>query len=96
MTELAAKVSESDKDGTSHVLVSLVNPGWVLTDIMRSSPPTFQKFNRVAGKLISRTPEEGGRILVNAAEGGKHTHGKYLDDCKVGKYVSTFHMPFVC
>jgi hypothetical protein len=36
-------------------------------------------------KTIARTTEVGGRILVNAAEGGPETHGQYLDDCKIGK-----------
>jgi NAD(P)-dependent dehydrogenase (short-subunit alcohol dehydrogenase family) len=85
VTELADRLSKSTKDGARRIVISLVNPGWVLTDIMRSSSTTFQTFNKVVGKIVARTPEEGGRILVNAAEGGVETHGKYLDDCKPGK-----------
>jgi len=85
VTELASRLSDSTKDGAQRIVTPLVNPGWVLTDIMRSSSGMFQTFNKVVGKIVARTPEEGGRILVSAAEGKVDTHGKYLDDCKPGK-----------
>lgn len=81
--ELAASVTHSSKPG--NITVSLINPGFVKTEIMREASPVFALFVAGLAKIYSRTPEEGGRILVSAAEGGKETHGQYLDDCKVGK-----------
>jgi hypothetical protein len=67
----------------------VVNPGFVATQIMRHSGPAFQVYLKVLQKLLSRTPEEGSRTLVHAAYGGEETHGQYLDDCNVARYVSS-------
>ncbi|KAH8884413.1 NAD(P)-binding protein [Thozetella sp. PMI_491] len=83
--ELAARLSASERPGASRVIVSVVNPGWVLTDIMRSASRSFQRMNSTVGKAVARTPDEGGRILVAAAQGGKETHGRYLNNCKPGR-----------
>ena len=42
---------------------------------------------RIVSSLVARPTEVGARTLVNAAEGGEETHGQYMDDCGVGKYV---------
>jgi retinol dehydrogenase 12 len=34
---------------------------------------------------LFRSAEVGSRTLINAAEGGKETHGQYMNDCKIGK-----------
>jgi retinol dehydrogenase-12 len=40
-------------------------------------------------KFIGRTPEEGGRLLIDAAVvKGEETHGKYLNETKLVEYVS--------
>ena len=33
--------------------------------------------------IIARSPDQGARILMAAAEGGRETHGKYIDSGKV-------------
>ncbi len=88
--ELAARLPESDHIGASQIMMSVVNLGWVLTDIMRSATRSFQRMNWTMGKMVARTAEEGGRILVNAAQGSKETHGQYLDDCKPKRSVQSY------
>ena len=46
-----------------------------------------QMIFKIARSLFARTTEVGARTLVNAAEGAEETHGQYMDDCGVGKYV---------
>ena len=40
---------------------------------------------KIASAIFARSTEVGARTVVNGAEGGEETHGKYLDDCKVGQ-----------
>jgi hypothetical protein len=51
---------------------------------MRDAKLPYTFWLKVLNWTLSRTPEEGGRTLANAAKGGVETHGKYLDDCKIG------------
>jgi retinol dehydrogenase-12 len=81
--ELASEVTASNKQG--QVIVSLINPGSVRTEIMRDAGYWYSLYVWAVRLVLSRSPEEGGRTLVSAAEGGKETHGQYLNDCKVGK-----------
>jgi retinol dehydrogenase 12 len=81
--ELAARSTASSKPG--NVVISIINPGYVNTSIMREAGAALKAFMAVILKPLSaRTAEEGGRTLVFAAYGGEETHGRYLDDCKVG------------
>ncbi|KPI36277.1 Retinol dehydrogenase 12 [Cyphellophora attinorum] len=75
--ELAEQVTRSGKEG--RVVVSQSNPGWVATNISASEP--FPWFVRALKKVMARDTEMGSRTIVNAAEGGEETHGKYLSDC---------------
>lgn len=77
--ELADQITKSSKPG--RITVSILNPGFVKTDIMRDATWLFQIYVVSLSAALARTAEEGGRILVNAAEGGEETHGQYLDDC---------------
>jgi retinol dehydrogenase-12 len=81
--ELAADITKSDKQG--RLTISLINPGSVRTDIMREAGYWYSLYVAAFRSVLSRSAEEGGRTLVNAAEGGEKTHGAYLNDCKVGK-----------
>jgi retinol dehydrogenase 12 len=83
--EFADELNKSTKPGK--VVTSVVNPGFVATQIMRQQGPLFQIYQKVLQKTLARSPEEGSRTLVHAAEGGEETHGQYLDDCRVGTYV---------
>jgi retinol dehydrogenase-12 len=65
------------------VVINLVNPGSVDTGLHRDGNKIIQIFDRIVG----RTPEEGGRLLIDAAVvKGEDTHGKYLSEAKVTKY----------
>ncbi|RDW87243.1 short-chain dehydrogenase family protein [Coleophoma crateriformis] len=79
--ELANQISNSSKPGD--VTVSIVNPGFVDTEVMRNASATFHFFFRPYRSLVARSAEEGTRTLLHAAAGGKETHGQYLSDCKV-------------
>ena len=81
--ELAAEVTESNKQGK--VIVSLLNPGSVRTDIMRHASFALSLYVKAVRAILSRSAEEGGRTLIFAAYGGQETHGAYLDDCRVGQ-----------
>ena len=85
MQELAELQSASPKEG--RVVINHVNPGWVVTEVMREWTGIRQVIFRITRKLFARTTEVGARTLVNAAEGGEDTHGQYMDDCAIGKYV---------
>jgi hypothetical protein len=84
--EFAKELSNSSKPGK--VITNVVNPGFVATQIMRHGGPVFQVYLKLMKAALSRTAEEGGRTVVNGAEGGEETHGQYLNDCQVGRYVS--------
>ena len=79
--KLAEVVNASNKPGD--VTVSVLNPGFVATNIMHEASVMLQFFFGIMYKLIARTAEQGGNILVNAAEGGRQTHGQYLSECVI-------------
>ena len=84
--EFADELTKSAKPGK--IVTSVINPGFVTTQIMRHEGPLFQIYLKGLRKLLARTAETGSSTLVHGAEGGEETHGQYLDDCKVGRYVS--------
>jgi len=86
MREFANELTKSTKPGK--VITSAVNPGFVATDILRNRSFLVKLGVTLMRIAIARTPEEGGRTLVHGAEGGEETHGQYLNDCAVGKYVA--------
>jgi retinol dehydrogenase-12 len=64
------------------VTINLVNPGSVDTGLHRDGSKAIQAFD----KWVGRTPEEGGRLLIDAAVvKDADTHGKYLSETKVTK-----------
>lgn len=81
--ELAEMVSHSSQPGD--VVVSMMNPGSVQTALDRELHGPRALVWGTYVRYVGRTAEEGSRVLVNAAEGGRHTHGQYLDDCQIGK-----------
>lgn len=83
--EFANELTRSAKPG--RVIASVVNPGFVATQIIRHGGPLYQVYLAAMRRLLSRTPEEGARTLVHGAEGAEETHGQYLNDCRVGRYV---------
>lgn len=80
---LVDDLNKSTKPG--RFVVSIINPGYVKTDILRESTGITALGLSLLTKVLARTTEVGGRTLVHAAEGLRETHGAYLDDCKVGQ-----------
>ncbi|KAK5653223.1 hypothetical protein OQA88_9122 [Cercophora sp. LCS_1] len=76
--EFAKEVTNSTKPG--RVIVSVTNPGFVRTDIMRHGGPLFQIYLKIISAAFARTTEEGARTLVLPAQGDEATHGKYMND----------------
>lgn len=79
--ELANQITNSSIPG--NITVSVVNPGFVKTEIMRNASLTFHLVFRPWRKLVARSAQEGARTLLHAAAGRKETHGQYLSDCAV-------------
>ena len=83
--EFAELQNSSQEEG--RVVINHVNPGWVITEVMREWTGLKQTMYRITRMMFARTTEVGARTIVNGAEGGEETHGQYMDDCRVGKYV---------
>ncbi len=82
--EELAKLSRASPKGDK-VIINDVNPGMVVTDVMREWTGLKAIMLKAMQITLFRNAEIGSRTLVNAAEGGRETHGQYMDDCKVGK-----------
>lgn len=88
--ELAVALSESEKKPGGHhgrIVANVVNPGLVNTSITRHATGASKYMFKGIMTLMARTPQQGARTLVCAAEGVEETHGMYLDDCRVGRLV---------
>lgn len=74
MEELAGKINSDE------VVLNFLNPGLVDTGLHRDSG----KVVRIMDWLLAWTPQEGGRLLIDAAVvKGKESHGKYLSEAKI-------------
>jgi len=80
--ELAEEMTASSKPGK--VIINHVNPGWVVTEVMREWSGLKMIIFKIFRALLARSTEVGSRTLINGAEGGEETHGQYLDDCIIG------------
>jgi retinol dehydrogenase 12 len=67
------------------VVMNLVNPGSVDTGLHRDGHQTSNgKFMQRFDRILGRTPEEGGRLVMDGAVvKGNDTQGKYLSEAKV-------------
>lgn len=79
--ELADRLTRSSKPG--EITVSVVNPGFVKTSIMRNAGMVFKVLFPPWRAIVARSTEKGSRTLLHGAAGGKETHGQYLDSCTV-------------
>jgi retinol dehydrogenase 12 len=80
-----ANAIEAPEKGKPGVIVSIVNPGAVKTDISRDASVAMTAYTKIVQAILCRSAEEGSRTLVHAAAGGSETHGQYLSDCKIGE-----------
>ncbi|EXJ58603.1 hypothetical protein A1O7_06030 [Cladophialophora yegresii CBS 114405] len=94
--ELASQISttrsesQSDVDADSAkrkpgtIIINVVNPGFVKTEIMRSAGGVlFRLFFAPLRAILARSAEVGSRTILHGAAGGRETHGQYLSDCAV-------------
>jgi retinol dehydrogenase-12 len=82
VVELVSRLSGDE------VVINMINPGSVDTDLHRDRDIGVKLFDRFIGK----TPEEGRRLLIDAAVvKGAETHGKYLSEAKLVEYVSCLY-----
>ena len=81
--DLAERTSASSKPGK--VIINHVNPGWVVTEVMREWTGLKRLIFLFFRAIFARSTEVGSRTLINAAEGGEETHGQYMDDCSIGQ-----------
>ena len=82
--EELAKLTRASPKGDD-IVINDVNPGMVVTDALREWTGAKAAFLKVMQAVLFRSTEVGSRTLMNAAEGGKETHGQYMNDCKIGK-----------
>lgn len=83
--ELAKLIDNSPKP---HVIINCLTPGACYSDFGREITSTLQVFViEIAKFLIARSTEAGSRTLVAAAAAGNETHGKYMADCHVSRFV---------
>lgn len=82
---MADAVNASSKP---HVIVNCLTPGVCKSNFFRESKGIGRLIVGLVNLLIARSSEVGGRTLVAAAAGGEETHGKYMADSHVAKYVA--------
>jgi hypothetical protein len=84
---IAARLPVSAK---SNVVINYNTPGACKSDIFRDDIGWFQGLMMsFAIATIARTTEVGSRVLVHAVQPdvGERTHGAFVMDCKVRRYV---------
>lgn len=71
--------------GSGAVVINTVNPGFCHSELGREfTNPLIS----VVKALIARTAEEGSRNLILAASAGKESHGQYITNGHVARYVA--------
>jgi hypothetical protein len=68
---------------SSGVVLNAVNPGFCYSGLTKEVRNIGL---RVGERLLARTTEEGGRMLVIAAGWGEESHGEYLSDGGLKSY----------
>ena len=67
------------------VVVNLLNPGLVDTDLRRGVEGAAHLVAATVLTWLSRAADVGGRTLVFAATAGPASHGKYSLDCEINE-----------
>jgi len=73
---LAPRLAESKKP---ELVLNYLTPGLCHSELARE----MGSFFAVVKFFLARTTEMGSRSLVDAAQGGKETHGQFLYSCQV-------------
>ncbi len=83
--ELAKRINDSKK---SKIIVNCMTPGACISDFDRESTGLKALLKALAGSIIARSTEAGSRTLVAGAAAGEESHGKYMADFAVRRYVN--------
>lgn len=70
-----AEQTESWKD---LVAISVLDPGFCYSEVMRNAPGYFQAIINFQRMLVGKSTEQGSRTLVSAVASGIESHGKYF------------------
>lgn len=76
------------------VVWNILNPGWCYSELSRENKGLASWVEFIAGSLLKRTQEMGGRTLASGAVAGKESDGEYMhdgivDDSALSSYVKS-------
>lgn len=86
MRELTERMRGSEKGA---VVVNSPNPSYCKSGLVREVEGIMM---RIPEKLLARSTEMGSRALVHGVITWDETHGQYLTNCHVQRYVSCFQI----
>ncbi|KAI0972484.1 NAD(P)-binding protein [Xylaria arbuscula] len=67
------------------VIINGVSPGLCHSDLSREAKGMQKVAFGVMKTVLARTTEQGSRTLVSGGIAGPESHGRYMEDCKVGE-----------
>lgn len=71
-----------------HVVINSLTPGACYSDFMRDEVGMLKGLViSVLKYFIARSTEAGSRTLMAAAKGGEETHGRFMADCHISRFV---------
>ncbi|KAI0477756.1 NAD(P)-binding protein [Xylariaceae sp. FL0804] len=76
----------ASSDSYPVVTVNAVSPGLCRSDLAREATGVERLAFGLMQALLARTAEQGSRTLVAAGVAGPESHGRYLEDCRVGEF----------
>lgn len=84
--ELAAQLSATAQPNpeANPVIVNSVNPGLCKSNLFQDLVSFGQFVVAVGSFFVGRTIEQGSRALMAGVEGGRASHGKYVDSGVIG------------
>jgi retinol dehydrogenase-12 len=85
--ELASRISSAAKTSETPVIVNCMTPGWCKSEFMRELSGVAKVFVGASQAVLGRSTEVGRRALIAAASAGVESHGEYMENCRVVRYV---------
>jgi retinol dehydrogenase-12 len=82
--EIASRITASTKP---RVTINCKTPGACRSEFDRESTGIAKLFGLLLQLLVARTTEAGSRTLVAGIAAGEASHGAYMADCVVARYV---------
>ena len=82
-----------DASPKPRIIVNCLTPGACKSDFFRETKGIAKLLMVAVQFVIARSTEVGSRTLVAAAAGGEETHGKYMADSQVSRYIEVNELP---